>query len=255
MYGWNSNPQIKTSQVVELPLAPVRPMNSVGGCLCMNWHTFGIILAVLASATLALGVADVVMTYQTYMVGQQCNVTAYQTKWAICDPNNLIWTWIGIAIWTSIPVFVFGILAIRKGSNPMLQNSWFELLAFVCTFIFIPAMVVISALEVYKGVNIYYWMYMSPLKADDLAKAIIPIVIACLGFIQFMMCCCAFLDVCCCNGPKAAVVSSQTVQVAQAAPVQQSRPAFTGSFYSANQPGATSYFSGSSANQAYNYFR
>jgi len=274
-YGYNNNPGTRTeTKIVELPLAPVRrtPRDS-GGCACMNWHSFGILLSLIAAASLALGVADIVVTYQNYMVGWSCST---MTSQAICDPNNLVWTWVGVGIWASIPVFIFGILAIRRGSNPSTQNNWFEFVAFICGFIFTSAMVIISAIEVYKGAGIYYWMYMSPLMADDVAKASIPIVIACLGFIEHIMCNMAFWDICCCQGQNMTTYHSRPVEMmngpgpAMGGEYRESSyssgggagPSFPGAFYSSNQrPVSQNYFSGmnnsqqSGANQAYNYFR
>jgi len=207
MYGWNNNPPIQRSNVVELPLAPIRPAGAAHhSCACMNWHSFGIIVSLLAAVTMSLGVADVIVTHHTYVMGWGCTPSSKSP--AICDPNNLVWTWIGIGIWASIPVFIFGIFAIRKGSNPMTENCWFELLAFWSGFIFAPAMVVISSLEAYKGAGIYYWPYMAPLTADDLAKALIPISIAVVAFVEHIMCASALWDLCCCGHHKRQMMNS-----------------------------------------------
>lgn len=292
-YGWNSGG--RPSDVVELPLAPVRQQSS-GMCFrnCMNWHTFGILLSLLAAASLALGVADVVITWQTYMVGWSCSTTNTNT-YSICYPANLIWTWIASGIWCSFPVFIFGIIAIRKATNPMPKNSCFELLAFVCAVFFTTAMVVLSSIEVWKGAGIYYWPYVTPLRMDDMPKAIIPIVIAVLGFVEHIMCAMALCDVCCCSSTME-TYSSRPVQV-MAPPVQmmappvmrttaittsggcntcpQSKtiynsspysmgggPNYSSSFYTASAPARPStynYFSGGNAafkpNSAYNFYR
>jgi len=100
----------------------------------------------------------------------------------------------------------------------MVQNCWFETLAFASAFLFTPAMIVISAFEVYKGSNIYYWNFSAPLTANDLIKAIIPIVIAGLGLIEHIMCACAFWDVCCCQGQTGAAYNAGPVTVMRPAP-------------------------------------
>jgi hypothetical protein len=205
-YGWQTRP---VSNVVELPLAPVRRRHSewsCHGCMNMNWHSFGVFLSLLAAATLSLGIADVVVTYQNYMINKGCNTMSTATY---CDPNNLVFTWVGVGIWASVPVFIFGIMAIRRGSKPLTKSSWFELFAFLCGFIFTPAMVVISAIEVYRGANVYYWTYTSPLTSDDLVKAIIPIVIAALGFIEHIMTAIAAWNICCCHGGPEPMYGSQ----------------------------------------------
>jgi len=276
-YGWNNNNAVSNSNVVELPLAPVRrpaPAAVAMCCHCLSWHTFGLLLGLLSAATLALGVADVVVTYQDYIVGWDCNTGGPDP---ICDPNNLIWTWIGIGIWTSLPVFIFAIYAIRKGSNPSVVNPWFEVKAFVCGIIFTPAMVVVSALEVFMGAGIYYWDFDTPLTSDDLAKALIPLTIAVLGFFEFILCFCALFDMCC-YGRQMAVApmpvmrpapapmpasSCHTCPQSSAVGIYNNRmssgPNFPGSFYAPAGPSRTyNYFSGMTPpgpNPSYNYFR
>jgi hypothetical protein len=259
----------------------------------LNWHSFGIVLSLLAAASLSLGIADVVITYQTYMVSKSCKD---MTTPAMCDPNNLVFTWVAVGIWSSIPVFIFGIMTIRKGSGQGSQSSWFELLAFLCAFIFTPAMIVLSAFEVYKGAGIYYWAFMTPLTSDDLVKAIIPIVIAVLGLIEHFMTFIAICNICCCNTGAGAVYGTSKMTygapavmhgtydrpVYQAAPRAQvscqqncrtsQGPSFPGSFYSGSsgfvaRPTTYNYFNNMapSANQAafrpaapnsaYNFFR
>jgi hypothetical protein len=260
----------------------------------MNWHSFGIVLSLLAAATLSLGIADVVITYQKYMMGNLCQTST--TPASPCDPNNLVYTWVGVGIWSSIPVFILGIMAIRRGSKPFSKSSWFELLAFLSAFIFTPAMVVISAFEVHKGAEIYYWNYSSPLTMDDLVKAIIPIVIAGLGFIEHVMTFIAICYICCCHaggpavvygtkhigyGGPPAVVTTYDRPAYQVAPRTQvtcqqdcrsSQPAFPSSFYSSSsgfapRPTTYNYFSNkspscnqgacrqSAPNSAYNFYQ
>jgi len=222
----------------------------------MNWHSYGVILSLLAAATLSLGIADVVVTYQNYMINKGCNTMSTP---AYCDPNNLVWTWVGVGIWASVPVFIFGIMAIRRGSRPLTKSSWFELLAFLCGFIFTPAMVVLSAIEVYKGSNIYYWTYMAPLTSDDLAKAIIPIVIAVLGFIEHIMTAVAAWNICCCHGPAEVVYGSHMTYGAPMPavttydrPVYGVAPRTQIACQSASQP--VSFYNTRPAQTTYNYF-
>lgn len=226
-YGWSNGP--RSSDVVELPLAPVRRRSEPMWCgTGINWLSFGIILSLLAAASLALGVADVVLTNQTYMVDKKCKDNQALPE---CDKNNLVWTWVASGIWASIPIFIFGILAIRLGkSHSPLRSSWFEFFAFVSAFIFAPAMCVLSALEVYKGRNIYYWKANDG--SDDLAKAIIPIVIAGLGAVEFLMSFIAIVYVCCCRhdtyGQTVVTTYRQpAVDVGPRTFVETSRPAIT----------------------------
>jgi len=196
-YGWQDGGQQRSDGVV-LPLAPQRRSaechDCYAGCPPINWHTFGILLGFLAAATCALGVADVVLTYQTYMVTRGCLNSPGP---GICDPNTLVFTWVGVGIWASIPVFMLAITSIRNSNHVGRHGCW-EFLAFVSAFIFTPAMVILSAIEAFKGAGVYYWPYMSPLTMDDQAKAALPITIAVVGFIEHIMAAIALWSLCCC---------------------------------------------------------
>jgi len=153
-------------------------------------------LSLFAAASLALGVADVVYTYQTYMVGKSCSTN---TSPAYCNPNVLIFTWIAVGIWASVPVFIYGIIVLRHaGATVMRKSMCMELLVFLCTFIFTPAMIVISAIEVWKGMNVFYWTA-NGLPTDDIVKAALPIAIAVLGGIEWLMCAIGLYYCCCCQ--------------------------------------------------------
>ena len=88
----------------------------------------------------------------------------------------------------------------------MQQLMYFDLMAFISAFIFTPAIIVLSAIEVYRGHNVYYWTS-AGLVEDDLVKAIIPIVIAGVGLIEMIMCVIAVFYLCCCN-PAATAASN-----------------------------------------------
>lgn len=224
-YGWSNGPR---SSDVVLPMAPVRRRSDNMWCGAgINWLSFGIILSLLSAASLALGVADVVLTYQNYMVDKKCKDD--QSK-DICMTDNLVWSWVAVGIWASIPIFIFGILSIRLGkSRHPVRSAWFEFFAFVSAFIFAPAMIALSVVQVVKGHNIYYWKASSELNGDDdLAKAIIPIVIAGLGAVELLMSFIAITYLCCCG---ANYVAREVVTYPQPVPqttfVQTSRPAIT----------------------------
>jgi len=81
--GVYNRQMVSNQNVVELPMAPIRrrPATVSGPCM-IDWRTFGIILSLLAAASLALGVADVVYTYQTYMVNMGCSRSPAMTFFA-----------------------------------------------------------------------------------------------------------------------------------------------------------------------------
>jgi len=188
---------VSNPNVVELPMAPIRrrPATVSGPCM-IDWRTFGLILCFLSAASLALGVADVVYTYQTYMVSKGCSSN---TSPNYCNPNVLVFTWIASGIWASLPIFIYGLMILQhSGAALSRKSTCFELFSFLCAFIFAPAMLVISAIEVWKGVGVFYWTA-SQLSSDDTVKAALPIAIAVLGFIEFLMCSIALYYGCCCR--------------------------------------------------------
>jgi len=194
-YGGWQGPAVYGQSGVALPVRPLRPRHD---CCpgCMSWSAFGVILSLLASASMALGVADVVLTYQNYIKAQNCGSSSSSSTASICNPNVLVWTWVGVGIWASIPVFIFGFVSVRNASKPQ-RHSCLEFFAFVCTFLFTPAMCALSAVEVWKGAGVYYWTYSSPLTSDDLVKAAIPLAIAGLGLVELIMCFFALCMTCC----------------------------------------------------------
>jgi len=68
-------------------------------------------------------------------------------------------------------------------------------------------MVVISAIEVWKGTNVFYWTA-NGLPSDDIVKAALPIAIAAAGGIEWLMCAIGLYYACCCQHSAA---SSSTV--------------------------------------------
>lgn len=183
-YGWQTRP--RATDIVELPLAPVRQSQDGGdcrNCRCVNWYAFGVILSILSAASLALGVADVVVTYQKYMA-ELCPTNAGT---APCDSNVLIFTWIGVGIWGSLTPFILGIMSIRRASNPSRKSTWWEMFAFLSTFIFTPAMIALSAVELWKGWSVYYWSHQTPLTSDDYVKFALPVAIGGLAFLEHIM--------------------------------------------------------------------
>jgi len=60
-------------------------------------------------------------------------------------------------------------------------------------------MVVISAVEVWKGVRVFYWPYSSGLSSDDVVKAALPIAVAALGLLEHIMSMIALYYCCCCR--------------------------------------------------------
>jgi len=174
----------------------------------IDWRTFGIVLSLLSAASMALGVADVVYTYQTYMVNRGCSTNQSPSY---CNASVLIFTWIAVGIWASLPIFIFALMILKHSGSAMTRkSSCTELLCFLCAFIFSIAMVVISGIEVWKGVNVFYWTA-SGLPSDDIVKAAIPIAIAALGFVEHVMCFIAFYYCCCCRHNSSVASTSEVV--------------------------------------------
>lgn len=199
-YQWNTR-TVAAAPVVAAPVvAGQRTVFNVGMFKC-----FGAILALLAAATLSLGIADVVLTMQAYC-------TPWNTAkpvWCSTTAEPYIWTWVASGIWGSIPIFLAGIFAMCLGSNPREWTRCFALLIFLSAIVFAPAMIVLSAIEIWRGGAAQYMFYsmgsgsmmpgnILPASNPYQAKFAIPLVIAILAGIMFLMTGVVTLNLCCC---------------------------------------------------------
>ena len=67
----------------------------------------------MSAGSLALGIIDVTLTYMNYYkpcTAATAALPAGATLPAPCNPNILIFTWVAIGIWASIPVIMTSFL-------------------------------------------------------------------------------------------------------------------------------------------------
>lgn len=168
------------------------------------FKTYGAILSILAAATLAIGVANVVLTSQ-----------AYCDPWSDMDPVHCsntnepyVWTWVASGIWASMPIFAAGLFAMCLSSDPSRWIRLFALLIFLSAIVFAPAMIILSSIEVWRGGASKWHFYKlgdqlmegnimveeSPFQA----KFALPLVITILAGIMFIMTGLITLVLCCC---------------------------------------------------------
>jgi len=194
-YQWGAAP----APAVTTTVAQV-PFNA--GCFKM----FGAVLALLAAATLALGIADVVMTMQTYC-------TPWNTAapvWCTMTGEPYIWTWVASGIWGSVPIFLAGLFSMCISSNPVGYTRIFALLIILSGIVFAPAIIVLTSIELWRGSTSVWTFYnmgnstsvsagsIMPNPNPYQAKFAIPLVIAILAGIMFLMTGIVTLNICCC---------------------------------------------------------
>jgi len=236
----------------------------------MPWVCYGQVLALLAAVTLTLSVADIILTLQFYCVnggqGPFCSITNdKEPYWPI---------WVASGIWGSAPVFLAGILAICSGGNAE-RKGWFKFLVLLSAIVFTPAIVILTAVELWRGSASKWSLYTlasSGLQAGTIkpgtnpyeAKFALPLMVTILGGIMFIMTMWVTLRICCCGRPGTTVVSSPVTVVQQpvSAPVvvyERPRPQILStppprcdpcSQYPSLQYSATRFGGGN----AYNYF-
>jgi len=193
-------PVMAAPAMAEPVMASGRTVFNVGMFKC-----FGAILALLAAATLSLGIADVVLTMQAY-----CTPWMTGAKyWCTTTGEPYIWVWVASGIWGSVPIFLAGIFAMCLSSNPREWTRCFALLIFLSAIVFAPAMIVLNAIELWRG-GAAQWTFYSmgngtlgagsimPMNNPYQAKFAIPLVIAILAGIMFLMTGIVTLNLCCC---------------------------------------------------------
>lgn len=204
---------------------------------------YGAVLALMAATTLSLGIANVVLTKESY-----CNpwTTAAPMYCSTVD-EPYIWTWVASGIWGSVPIFFAGIFAMCLSSNPGRWTRVWALLIFLSAIVFAPGMCVLSSIEVWRGSESKWNFYTlsdglkeGSIKSDSgsfEAKFALPLVIAIMAAIMFIMTAIVTLVLCCCmqsigiympQEVDAFTASTQVVQqpVAVPQPVIQSREVY-----------------------------
>lgn len=198
-------------------------------CNTHMFKTYGAILSLMAAVTLALGIANVVLTSQ-----------AYCDPWMDMDPvycsntaEPYIWTWIASGIWASAPIFIAGLYGMCLSSDPTRWARIFALLIFLSALVFAPAMIILSSIEVWRGGASkwnFYTMGGSLMEGNIMveespyqAKFALPLVIAILGGVLFLMTGYITMVLCCCMQSIGSNTSSESA-VPTTQPIYQPTP-------------------------------
>ena len=188
------------AQDVSLPVSSAQPQ-------VFNARAFkiyGAVLAMLAAATLSLGIANVVLTMEAYCNPWTTSAPLYCS--AVDEPY--VWTWVGSGIWGSVPIFFAGLFAMCLSSNPGKWTRVWALLIFLSAIVFAPGICVLSSIEVWRGSESKWNFYklsdglqVGSIMPDDPpfeAKFALPLVTAILAAIMFFMTAIVTFMVCCC---------------------------------------------------------
>lgn len=183
---------------VDLPVR--RPVSTT------HWlKIYGAILALLAAASLSLGIANVVLTKEAY-----CNPWEEGgSVWCSSTKEPYIWTWVASGIWASLPIFLAGLFAMCVSANPFAWTRWFALFIFLSAIVFAPGMIVLSSIETWRGSASEYHFYKldNGVKEGNImpdgdnpyqAKFALPLTIAILGGLEFLLTAWVALSFCCC---------------------------------------------------------
>jgi hypothetical protein len=168
------------------------------------FKVYGAILAILAAATLSLGIANVVMTRQAYCDPWMDDEPTYCSN----TKEPYIWTWVASGIWAGAPIFIAGLFSMSLSADPSRWTRLFALFIFLSAIVFSPAMIILSSIEVWRGGASKWNFYKmdSDLMEGNImveespyqAKFALPLVIAILGGIMFLMTGLITLTLCCC---------------------------------------------------------
>jgi len=200
----------------------------------MQLYCVGKMVAILAAATIGLAVADLVLTSQYY-----CNGQTWSATWCSGTTEPYVWVWVASGIWGSVPVFFTGLYLLTVGGDTGKWNiAW--LLILLSAWVFGPATIILTVIELVKGSSSQYTFYTSgggSLVAGNIhpsgmnpwqAKFALPLTELLLAFLTWLKTFYIFLLAWCCNGPQSAVVVKEPVcnapVVAPPMPCEAPRP-------------------------------
>lgn len=152
---------------------------------------FGFMLVILAAASLAIAVANTVFTYINFEDCPPVPTTAPAIIGTSMCPEDFVY--ISSGIWGSIPVFILGILTLRIAKTTGLRQIY-TILLLTSALLFTPAMIIINALEIAVGNNVWYTLSGSGIgntAASSTTEAPIkfglPLVIALLALVEMII--------------------------------------------------------------------
>jgi hypothetical protein len=205
--NWNRWDAAPVQQTVEyITPEPTLPIRTAQPNLfnARAFKIYGAIIALLAAASLSLGIADVVMTKEAYCTPWNKEGPMY------CSTTGepYVWTWVGSGIWGSIPIFFAGLFAMCLSADPVRWTRVFALLIFLSAIVFAPAMIVLTSIELWRGHTSMWTFYtlgsnitagsIMPAKNPYQAKFAIPLAVTIIGGILFILTGAITIALCCC---------------------------------------------------------
>jgi len=176
--------------------------------------SFALTLALLAAATIALSVADLVLTTQFY-----CNGQDYYDTYCSASAEPYVWVWVASGIWAGIPLFFTGIYLMTDGAD-LVKLRYATLLILLAAFVFTPAIVILTIVELAKGSSSTWNFYQSnsgSLGVGNIdpdgtnpwqAKFAIPLTVLILALLMWLMTMWLCVTELCCAREKIEVVST-----------------------------------------------
>jgi len=147
-------------------------------------------MTIVAPLTVALGIADLVLSIQAACVG------------GVCAPLDtvLALSYVAVGIWAPIPIFFNGLGAIWISNRPNANNGWLCLLSLFNTIAFAPVIVIVTALEVSTYLETLPQPVNLPALPQQLyAMVAIEITIAVIGGVLFLHALAILYLNCCCR--------------------------------------------------------
>jgi len=177
----------------------------------MDYRCYGWILALLASATVALGVADLILTTQFY-----CNGQDYSATYCSNTGEPYVWVWVASGVWGGVPIFFTALFLVCSGTSS-LHLRYVTLCVMLSAIVFSPAIIILTAIELWRGSTSTWYFYnfaSGGLSAGNIqpngtnpwqAKFAIPLSTAILGGLMFIMTAWLTLSLWCSNSQAAVV--------------------------------------------------
>jgi len=206
----------------------------------MNFRCYGFLLAVLAAGTIAMAVADLIVTIQFYCVGQD-----YDDTYCSSTAEPYIWVWVSSGIWGGAVVFFTGLYLLCAGTTPG-HHMYSNLLILLSALVFAPAIIVLTTIEIVRGYFAQWNFYRSYGSSDEWgtgniythgtnpwrAKYTIPLITDILAGLMFIVSAWLALTIWCCNGrdcfgqccDQCCGGGGQVIYAQQAPPPMQPRP-------------------------------
>lgn len=149
------------------------------------------LISLIAVLSFGIAIADIILT-SARLCGNGVSCPDFNTeKYRYLA---MIFSWIASGVWASIAAFTVGVLAMQFPKDQTKKFALLATVAFLTAVVILPAMIVLNVLEAYwVAVSNVYNLYT---QTGDVAKFILPLIIAILGLVEFFMVAGVLLTVC-----------------------------------------------------------